>query len=76
MNFIAHQRAVDALDELRDAIEDAGLDVHDVSGGWRITQAGTVLIQLRPLHPHEALALASAIRPRDSDSSAEPNSDT
>ncbi|MCX4747245.1 hypothetical protein OG455_17245 [Kitasatospora sp. NBC_01287] len=63
MNFAAHNQAVAALDRLTDSLDAAGVDLGELSSGWRITPAGTVLVQLRPLHPTEVLQLAHAIRP-------------
>ncbi|MGF1425165.1 hypothetical protein [Kitasatospora sp. LaBMicrA B282] len=65
MNLRAHRQALSALDELTDALDDADVDIPDLSSGWRITHAGTVLVQLRPLLPIEVLRLARAIRPPD-----------
>lgn len=61
----SRRQAKAAMDELADALDDADIDVDDLSAGWYVTPDGTVLIQLRPLHPTEVRQLADAIRPVD-----------
>ncbi|WP_035846559.1 hypothetical protein [Kitasatospora azatica] len=62
MNFQAHRQALAAMAELTESLVAAGLDLGDLSNGWRITNAGTVMAQFRPLHPVEILQLAEALR--------------
>ncbi|MDH6135992.1 hypothetical protein P3T37_005411 [Kitasatospora sp. MAA4] len=61
MNPLRRQAAASAA-ELNSAVARAGLDLDPLDDGWRITAAGEVLVQLRPLHPDEITQLAQVIR--------------
>jgi hypothetical protein len=64
MSLRAHRQAVAAMETLHEALDADGMhDLGDLADGWQVTQAGTVLARLRPLHPVELLKLARAIHP-------------
>ncbi|MDH6112863.1 hypothetical protein P3T36_002581 [Kitasatospora sp. MAP12-15] len=56
------RQAAASLAELAEAFTHADLDATDLGAGWHLTETGTLLIQLRPLHPAEITQLATALR--------------
>ncbi|MFF7634774.1 hypothetical protein ACFZB9_16690 [Kitasatospora sp. NPDC008050] len=56
------QQVTNSIAELNEAITDAAVDLDPLDDGWRVTESGAVLIQLRPLGLLEVARLAQAIR--------------
>jgi hypothetical protein len=52
-----------AVREFTAALDASDVDLPDFCDGYRITPNGTVLVQLRPLHPEELRLLADALHP-------------
>ncbi|MFF7637410.1 hypothetical protein ACFZB9_30315 [Kitasatospora sp. NPDC008050] len=56
------RQAAAAFAELADALDAADVDLPDAAGGWLITPAGAVLLQLRPFTLPEVGELIDALR--------------
>jgi hypothetical protein len=56
------RRLAEAVDDLDDALLDAGVEIEPLAQGWRVTDGGVTQVQLRPLTAAEVRRLTAALK--------------